>query len=584
MLARRLSLAGALAFLWCSPPALADDRFDRLVQQVERIRQLKFEAKVPWQMRTQEAMGSRLKEEATQDAPSADEKALSHFLRRLGMVPAGFDVRAFLVSLYSDQVRGLYDPEDKTLYVVGKGEAPAEGFTLEEVVSVHELAHALQDQHFDLQAYHARTAKAGSDETLAARGLVEGEAELVGMDYALGASGMSADHLGSQDKRSRTGHVSEGKLAEAPLYFRRLLRFPYDAGMDFVLYVRKAGGWELVSRMYQDPPSSTEQVMHPDRYLDRRDVPVRVVLNLPPQIGGFSQLAEDVGGEFTVSAFLEQHLGYQESLAGASGWGGDAWRVYTRGEEDFALWFTHWDSEGEARQFSQAARQAFRKAKVADAVVEDRGQDVVLYLGVPDSLRPQISAQVDRVALDPVRRTVLVTRPAGGTGAAAQAVEPEIKENRYLVEQDAFRSVTHGFLLPVPSGWVPQPRKGDVRMPVVLVRLAGAAQVLVQVVRLPRDTSQAPPTDKEIARNLAEQVAKALPGLEPVASRTLPGQAPFVEVEFAGLSERVSAFQGEALGRTYTVILRADAASYPAARKELTAALRGMKFGPPGQF
>lgn len=582
MFDRRLLCAGALALLFAAPPACADERFDELVKDVERIRQLKFSKQVPWEMRTQDAMGAQLQEEARQEAPTADEKALSRFLHRLGLVPAGFDVRAFLVSLYSDQVRGLYDPEAKTFFVVGQAEAPKEEFTLEDVVAVHELQHALQDQHFDLKTWQARMRASGSDEALACRGLVEGEAELVSTDFLLGASGMSADQIGSQDAHSRTSRISEGKLAEAPLYFRRLLSFPYAAGMDLVLHVRKAGGWQLVSRMYQDPPQSTEQVMHPDRYLEHRDPPVRVVLNMPSDLGGYSLLAEDVGGEFMASVFLEQHLGYSESLAPARGWGGDAWRVYTRGDEDFALWYTWWDTDGEARQFSRAAREAFRKSKNTDAVVEDRGRAVVLYLGVPEDVRSLVSGRLDRVTQDPVSRTPLVTRSPGKTAEAA--VEPEIKENRYLLEADAFRSITHGFVLPIPSGWVPEPKKDDVRFPVVLVRMAGNGRVVLNVLRLPRDTSDAPPTEKEIARDLAEAASEAVPGAEPVASRTLPGKPSFTEVELVSGAQRISILRAEALGRTYTFLLKARAADYPAARKEFLGALRRMQFGAPGQL
>lgn len=586
MVDRRLLLVGGLAFLFAAPPALAEDRFDRLIREVERIRGMTFGSKVPWEMRTQAGIGEQIAKEASEDAPTADEKALSLFLHRLGMVPAGFDVRAFLLSLYSDQVRGLYDPETKTFYVVGNEQAAPDQFTLEEVVAVHELQHALQDQHFNLQSYQSRLSQGASDEALAGRSIIEGEAELVATAFTVGASGMSVDELGSADARSRTSKLDpKGKLATAPLYFRRLLSFPYTAGFDLVQHVRKAGGWDLVGKMYQDPPASTEQVLHPERYLDRRDAPLRVVLNLPSHVGGFSQISEDVGGEFMVSCFLEQHLGYEASLTPAKGWGGDLYRVYTRGDEDFSLWYTAWDTEGEARQFSAAARQALKKAKLDDVVVEDRGQSVVLYLGVPAETRQEIAAHLERVTLDPLSRRVLVSRPAGGgPTAAVQAPEPEIKENRYLLEADGFRSITHGFFLPTPQGWVPEPNKGEVRMPVSLERLQGNAKAVLLVVRLPRDTSEAPPTEKELAADLAEQLASNFPGAEAVASRTLPGPVPFLEVEAAAGRKRVSAYRAEALGRTYTFLLASDASCYAAARKELVAALRRMTFAKPGSF
>lgn len=583
MTSRQFLLAGSLALALCASPALAEDRFDRLLRDVERIRELKFGNRVPWELRTQAAMGEQISREAREDAPSVDERALALFLHRLGMVPAGFDVRAFLLGLYADQVRGLYDPDSKTFYVVGTGQAAPDAFTMEDVTAVHELQHALQDQHFDLRGYQSRLGKAPSDEALAGRCVVEGEAQLVSTAFAVGASGMSVDQLGSSDAKSRTAKLDpQGKLAAAPLYFRRLLSFPYTAGLDLVLHVRQAGGWDLVGRMFQDPPASTEQVMHPERYLERRDPPLRVALNLPAQIAGFSQISEDVGGEFMVSCFLEQHLGYQASLGPAKGWGGDLYRVYTRGSEDFSLWLTTWDSEGEARQFSAAARQAFRKAKIADAVVEDRGPHVVLYLGAPPEARQEIAGHLERLRVDPLERKVLVERPATAPRPQSRVPEPEVKENRYLLESDGFRSITHGFFLPVPGGWVPEPNKGEVRMPVSLVRVQGNAKVVVVVLRLPRDTAEAPPAEKERVAAMAEQLRASFPGAETVAARTIPGPVPFLEVEASAGRRRISAYEGESLGRTYTFVLAADEGCYAAARKELVGALRRMTFTKPG--
>jgi len=177
-----------------------------------------------------------------------------------------------------------------------------------------------------------------------------------------------------------------------------------------------------------------------------------------------------------------------------------------------------------------------------------------------------------------------VTRPSGRVSVSAPEVAPEVRENRYLLDGDAFWSLTHGFVLPVPSGWVPEPRKGDVQVPVTLVRIAGSARVYVQVLRLPVDTFKDPPTQKEAAQALALAVSKTFPGSVPVASRMLGGTPGFLEVECEGGRDRVAAYRAEALGRTYTILLSADPATYAASRKEVLGALRGMQFSAPGQL
>jgi tetratricopeptide (TPR) repeat protein len=141
---------------------------------------------------------------------------------------------------------GWYDYESKSL-VVGKGGSQRFG----EGVMLHELYHALQDQHFDLgQSYNSLM---GQDQRKAFQAVVEGEAMLAVSEL------MNYDFL---------AHVQyESGLSKEQ--FKKL--FEYGEGMKFVKAIRENGGWEAVGRLYLEPPKSTSTILNPQRYLSGMD-------------------------------------------------------------------------------------------------------------------------------------------------------------------------------------------------------------------------------------------------------------------------------------------------------------------------
>ena len=65
----------------------------------------------------------------------------------LGLVPDTLDLRAVLLSLYTEQVAGFYEPDSTALFVMDDQPASALQGLL-----IHELVHAVQDQTVDLHA------------------------------------------------------------------------------------------------------------------------------------------------------------------------------------------------------------------------------------------------------------------------------------------------------------------------------------------------------------------------------------------------------------------------------------------------
>jgi predicted Zn-dependent peptidase len=149
---------------------------------------------------------------------------------------------------HSEDLNGWYEPDTKRLVVVQNDNAAMGRGTM-----LHEMFHALQDQRFDLSNLHADADDAvhRADADRALRGIIEGEAMLAVaelMDYDFGA---------------HTALPIEGELDEAR--FEKV--FHYGAGLKFIEALRNAGGWAQVDRAFRTPPTSTSQILHPDRYL-----------------------------------------------------------------------------------------------------------------------------------------------------------------------------------------------------------------------------------------------------------------------------------------------------------------------------
>jgi len=270
-------------------------------------------------------------------------------LKRLGMLPAGFRLRPFLVSLLAEQVAGYYDPRSREFYLADWLDLDAQ-----KPVIAHELAHALQDQHFDLRRFE-RWPKHDSDAELAAHALVEGDATLTMMQYV-------RRDLGRQLAMFRSlvagGQGSTEVYDSAPRVVRESLVFPYAQGANFVTAVHGRGGWGMVSAAYRRLPASTEQILHPEKYFaDERPLPVRL-RDLSPRLGrGWRMADHDVNGEWGCFLLVDEFIkSADESRRAAAGWGGDRYALFTGpGEADAVVAIkTLWDTEADAEEFFDA--------------------------------------------------------------------------------------------------------------------------------------------------------------------------------------------------------------------------------------
>jgi hypothetical protein len=315
--------------------------FDQIAHQVETLRDLSPRAEVPLSFLDEREMATLVRQRYA--ARNLEAQLLPYVT--LGLLP---DVS---ISIHPHQAAGVYVPDQEQLYVaIGRQEIGAD----DQALLGHAYAHALQDQHFDLGAMDARATSA--DATLAVQALVEGDATLLAALYRY-------EDLTMADWRHLEGLILE---AEPPGYGEELdrsegwvwlQRFPYREGRRFAEALFQAGGWEAINRAYADPPRSTEQVLHPERYLGERDEPTRIVV---PELGAvlgedWRMLLEDTLGEFVVGLYLDLLLPEEVAWRAADGWDGDTFAVWEHaGGNQVLVWRTIWDSTAEAVEFEHA--------------------------------------------------------------------------------------------------------------------------------------------------------------------------------------------------------------------------------------
>jgi hypothetical protein len=358
----------------------------RLVaRRVERIRGLRFD-RIPRVRRVTPAQAARAGlADFDRSYPVARRHADEAMLELLGAVPPGTDLRREYGLEVRDQVGGYYDPRTKALAVVA---GPTSGGALGDIVLAHELNHALEDQRFGLRDEGSPAAL--DDGAVASTGLVEGTATAVMYAYAqryLDSAHALSDLLSAA--------LQTGTGAELPRFLQDTLIWPYEGGLAFVngLY-RRLHGWGLVDyALRRRRPATTEQVLHPDKYLAaERPLPVR------PPAGpgaGWRLAARGTLGEFDTRELLRiAHA--PDADEAAAGWGGGRYALWSRGPRHALVLTWRWDTPRDARQ-AAAALAVYRgfAARRAPVALATRGDTTALGLApVPPLARRLASAGV----------------------------------------------------------------------------------------------------------------------------------------------------------------------------------------------
>ncbi len=331
-----------------------------LAPAVESLAALPFRRPPRLGVSSRETLESFLLGHLDEEWPTGRAGAVRDAYARLGLMPDTLDLRGLLRDLYLEQVVGYYDPDADTLFVRSDVDT-----ALVRPVLVHELVHALQDQHLDLDSLTDALSDR-NDRATAARSALEGHATYVMVEWMMERqTGGDVDLTRLPDLSSLLGGADLTSLAGmpalsgAPEVIRETMVFPYVGGLGMVhaLWRSRPGRPAPLGRWM---PASTEQVLHPGRLLsDPPDEPTEIRPGPTPE--GWREVHADGLGELETRIWLEAHLADSARARGAAaGWDGDRYRLLRGPEGGEAItWVTVWDDAAEADAFRRAAGEAW---------------------------------------------------------------------------------------------------------------------------------------------------------------------------------------------------------------------------------
>jgi hypothetical protein len=359
----------------------ADAVYDAIEAQVEELRGLP-PVDVARETIDAETLAARSAEDFDKDNPADYVAANERLYKALGLLDEDQSLRDLFLDLVGSQVAGFYRPDEKKLFVVSRSGAVNGA---DKITFAHEYDHALQDANFDV-FQDPEALRDQSDEALARAAVYEGDATLLMSLWAL-------PNLTQQEVQDvvAAGNDPEANaiLARTPDILTEDLLFPYNAGALFIQQFHQEGGWDAINDIFAELPVSTEQVMHPDKYVAREaPVQVAVPIDLASRLGsGWTSTLEDTWGEFQTAIWLrESGVPVADANAAAAGWGGD--RLVVMGGPGGAwsvVMNSTWDTADDAAEFEAAATTAVTDGPYPGAVSAD-GQDVTIIIGSDQSV------------------------------------------------------------------------------------------------------------------------------------------------------------------------------------------------------
>ena len=205
----------------------------------------------------------------------------------------------------------------------------------------HEVTHIIQRHHFNLKE------RSTLDGEQARSAIIEGDALITAEKFVL-------HHFGVQ-LRGLNGSYSP---------IEEIWLFPYKYGRSFVRHLLEIGGWDEVNRALKNPPNTTEQILHLNKYLSCEGF---LEVNAPSLDGeGWKRAKSDRMGEHVILTILLTSISEEKAKEAAEGWNGDNLTLYLCDNGYLLEWVILWDSYEDALEFKESFQ----------ALLEDKGNRI----------------------------------------------------------------------------------------------------------------------------------------------------------------------------------------------------------------
>lgn len=297
-------------------------------------------------------------------------------MKKFGLLPREFNLREFVVKANGKEIAAYYDDETKTISMLNwiplERQAP---------ILAHELTHALQDQNYDLKAWLKAgqgTSQSGEnkssdpdvddDSAGARRAVVEGQAQIVFVDYLLAPMGRTLQNtpglIYQMEEPAVKAAADSQLLHDAPMILREMGTFPYREGLIFEGELLEKGGKKMAfSGVFARPPRNTHEVLQPTAYINsEKSSPVRIPDVQPILSDNYAVYDSGGVGELDVRALLKTYGNRKEADILAAAWQGGSYVAYRRTAKtatdtlttaDLALLYvSRWKSAESAERFA----------------------------------------------------------------------------------------------------------------------------------------------------------------------------------------------------------------------------------------
>ena len=332
---------------------------DEVLGQMSQITGLKLVSPLKKSLRSREEIRAYVIKQMNEDKNTAERYADQRSAEAFGLLPKGFDLDSFMVNVLTEQIEGLYDPKTHEFYI-----ADWSPLADQRMVMAHELTHALEDQHFQIEAW-VKAARPNEDAELARDAVLEGSAMAAMVDYLMLGTGRSLKDLPDFDPSMLLGDLgSTPTLQKAPPFLKDALIFPYLGGLTFSAALMKNSGWAALPGVFEKPPVSTQQILHPALYRSGK-TPASVALPRLEKLLGdnWSKLDENIMGEFGWKEVLKQFLDNDRAKTLAAAWDGDRYILFEQKQTKKLILVAklHLDSEEHAVRFFGQYSEALEK-------------------------------------------------------------------------------------------------------------------------------------------------------------------------------------------------------------------------------
>jgi hypothetical protein len=373
---------------------LSGDEAAVVKARVQKIRGLKLTADVPVSYLSVAETESRFRAEFAREMSQEEIDTGVEEGKMIGLYPPDMKIERKDLADITLELAGFYDPRQKDIVVIDRPIAVALPERYRNVVTEqekletagtlgHELTHALQDQHFDIEAAQKKY-KGDTDRELAYKAIVEGDATLSGFSVVTGrVDDQTIDYFDThlQD----IVPVFMGRMEGKPRAMTYPLIFQYTEGARFVAEAYHRKRWDGVNALFKGPPLSTQQIMHPELYFDH-PTPAKTVklAGYEKVLRDWKKVDEDTLGELMLKIMLERTMGEQTPyVEAATKWAGDRIVALQKGKSLTVLWMLTFRNAGSADNFDQLYSGILDKVLPGTTArkIEQRGAAVLVMIG-----------------------------------------------------------------------------------------------------------------------------------------------------------------------------------------------------------